>query len=89
MAWGWVPATEEGWLVLVVFLFAFIVMMTPFVHLATASAFTVVQYLVEVATWIVSFFLVCTITGESPKWQWGVPKKRRAPVKRKKAAQKS
>ena len=69
--WGWVPATREGWVVIVVFIVLF-----------TAQLVRVTQYIQTRQSVSLSIFLpaiglialllgICWRTGESPRWQWG------------------
>ena len=65
--WGWgLPATWQGWLVMVVF-----------VALVAAGAFLfppnkmMAAFLLYVAVLSVALTGVCWLTGEPPRWRWG------------------
>lgn len=65
--WGWgIPATWQGWLVLVVFVAlvaggAFVI--RPREHLAV--------YLIYVGALSCALTAVCWFTGEPARWRWG------------------
>lgn len=75
--WGWTPATREGWLVL----FGFMVLIA-----GNAVRLEMTVQSIESETKFVTLFIgqtlllvlilitICYKTGESPRWQWGIPK---------------
>lgn len=74
--WGWVPATWEGWLSLVVFLCVYVVIFVPFVSKQAIRAEDVSILSLRIGCWIVALLGLCYVTGEKAKWQWGIPDKR-------------
>jgi hypothetical protein len=65
--WGWgLPATWQGWLVLIVYLLALIVgsrLLHPKLYPVGFAVFVILASLLLV--------LVCYKKGEPPKWHWG------------------
>ncbi|MBM3272050.1 hypothetical protein FJY94_02070 [Candidatus Kaiserbacteria bacterium] len=70
--WGWTPARWQGWLVLVVFLAVFVWLLVSFTNEPNPDA-VAWQFLAKVCAWVVLLIGVCYLTGEPPRWQWGIP----------------
>ena len=74
--WGWVPATFEGWLVILAYL-AFVIVTISHVRtedMAMAgSGFPVFGSRIVPATIVLLVIIVWK--GEKPGWHWGPPKK--------------
>lgn len=73
--WGWTPARWQGWAVLV----AYIGMLVLFFRDALGRQ---VPFGEMSKTMLAAFVLltgtllaICYITGEKPRWQWGIPEK--------------
>ncbi len=65
--WGWgVPATWQGWVVLVTYL-ALVLGGAPIIH-PRANA---VGYFLYVTAWTLVLVAICWRTGEPPRWRWG------------------
>jgi hypothetical protein len=65
--WGWgLPATWEGWLVLVGYLFL-VLGAVPVLQASRGSA----AYLAFVFLLTVVLVLICWAKGEPPRWRWG------------------
>jgi len=62
--WGWVPATWQGWLVLVVWSLLFTFTMVIFDHEWLKNLIISL-----ILTGILIF--ICFKKGEKPKWRWG------------------
>jgi hypothetical protein len=71
--WGWVPATWQGWLTFVVFLGIFLWLFLPFVNGPVPTGTETFWFLTKVLVWVAALIGVAYLTGESPKWQWGIP----------------
>lgn len=74
--WGWVPATWHGWLSLAVFVIVFALINIAFISDPEKETNDITVFLVEVATWVVALIGLCLMTGEDPKWQWGIPEEK-------------
>ena len=78
--WGWTPVTWQGWLVTVA-LIAFVVwrgIVFDTVVMAGNTEPTQAQLLwffAQVFGAILVLIVIAWRTGETPKWQWGIPKK--------------
>jgi len=70
--WGWTPATWQGWLVILAFLGAIIWDATTLNP--KANTHETVVFFVTVLVTVAILILICYLTGESPRWQWGKPK---------------
>ena len=72
--WGWIPVTWQGWLVIA----AFVVYLCwlAFSLKEHPGQSDVAQFIVEVIVGVVVLIFICYKKGESPKWQWGIPKEK-------------
>ncbi len=69
--WGWTPATWQGWLVLAVYL-VFIVRMFRHIDAQSHSGSdTLIGFFIPLIVSTAILLIVCYLTGESPRWQWG------------------
>ena len=71
--WGWVPATWQGWLSLAVFLGILLWIFVPFVG-SEPNGEEAFWFLAKIALWVCALIGTCYVTGEPPKWQWGLPR---------------
>lgn len=72
--WGWTPVTWQGWAVTL--LAIGLIVLNAF-RLDTPEASPDVVFTFVLQTFLIVSILIgiCYKTGESPKWQWGPPKK--------------
>jgi uncharacterized membrane protein YhaH (DUF805 family) len=73
--WGWVPAGLPGWLSLGVFIAILYLLVKNFLILTVPSGADVWHFMIKVWIWVAILSAFCYLTGEPPKWQWGLPKK--------------
>jgi uncharacterized membrane protein YhaH (DUF805 family) len=66
--WGWVPATWQGWLVILVWLLLFTFSIQTLDHEWLKNIFVT-----TILT--VGLIYICYKKGEKPRWQWGKDKK--------------
>lgn len=74
--WGWTPATWQGWLVVLLFI---TLILLNFYYIDTRShsvSDTLLNVVPRTAILIILLILICYLTGEKPRWQWGIPKER-------------
>jgi len=71
--WGWVPATWEGWLAIAIFIATLAFILIPFVTGPQPRDSDLLVFACEIFVWALLLMLVCYLTGEPPKWQWGFP----------------
>jgi hypothetical protein len=55
--WGWVPATWQGWLTILV----------------EPTGTETFWFVTKLLVWAAALIRVSYLTGEPPKWQWGIP----------------
>lgn len=71
--WGWTPATWQGWLILFVFV-ALIALNAYRIDSASHSASdTITAFVPQTAILVLVLIGICWKTGETPRWQWGIP----------------
>ncbi len=74
---GWVPVRWQGWAILIAYVSGFTVILISFLSLKSPSNRDTLCFIIEAFTLAASFMLVCYVTGEKLKWQWGIPKKKK------------
>ncbi len=67
--WGWYPVTWQGWIVVLGFILAVIVL-----AFSTLPEENLTCYFISLGILILVLILICLKKGEKPKWQWGRPK---------------
>lgn len=74
--WGWYPATWQGVLTLVVFT-ALMIANAVRLNMSTPSntGSFLIQFIPQTILMVVVLLVVCYLTGETPRWQWGEDKK--------------
>ncbi|MEK7604297.1 MAG: hypothetical protein AAB442_00650 [Patescibacteria group bacterium] len=72
--WGWTPARWQGWLVLLAFLGFEVWNFVRLDSVSHSGSDTLRPFIIETALAVLVLILVCHAKGESPKWQWGLPK---------------
>jgi len=74
--WGWTPSSREGWFIMgiyIVFTLGYLFILHRSLQLEEATFLYVFYPVFLFATAVL--VVVCYLTGEKPKWQWGPPKK--------------
>ena len=69
--WGWVPATWQGWMVIG---FYGVFLVWDFIRLDAVShstSDTVRPYVIDAIGAAIILIIICFVTGETPRWQWG------------------
>lgn len=69
--YGWVPATIEGWLVLLVFILFNVYNFFRIDATSHSNSDTIRPFVIGYVLTSLIFVLVCFKTGEKPKWSWG------------------
>ncbi len=72
--WGWTPATWEGWVSILVFLGLLVFNAFRLEVLAGVEEAVAFTFAWQTLLLTGVLILICYKTGESPRWQWGVPK---------------
>ncbi len=65
--WGWRPVTWQGWTLLIIYMFLTILLFTHIDLLGDALMSALIMFMLLTATLII----ICYLTGEKPRWQWG------------------
>ncbi len=68
--WGWVPATWQGWAVLVGWLVLDIAFALT-IDENSAPNEVIFTFLLPITLLTVTLIRICYATGEKPRWQWG------------------
>ncbi len=69
--WGWVPATWQGWLVLVGFVFAEVVVFWQVDHRSHSVSDTLTAAIPRMLALLALLVAICWSTGEPLRWRWG------------------
>jgi hypothetical protein len=64
--WGWVPATWQGWIVILILVIYFVVCSELF--LARDHP---VEYAISILIGVLAVVIIGYLKGEKPRWQWG------------------
>jgi len=71
--WGWTPARWQGWVVVLVWLFA--VMFFAFtIDESSPPQEIIFTFFLPLVLLTLTLIRICYKTGEKPKWMWGIPK---------------
>lgn len=76
--WGWTPATWQGWLSVFVF-FGFILWNARCLGFSEQNTVDFWWFFGKEFVLLVIFIFILYKKGESPKWQWGIPKEEKEP----------
>ena len=69
--WGWVPATWQGWLILIVYIGAMVKAYDFFAD-ALDTLVNPLAFFVPTAFAMTGILIaICYMTGEKPRWRWG------------------
>lgn len=73
--WGWTPARWQGWATIAVFV---VLIIADYYRLDATSlpeSDTSLSFALNTALLVLVLIGICYKTGESPRWQWGTPRK--------------
>ncbi|MFZ2153638.1 MAG: hypothetical protein WAV16_00180 [Candidatus Moraniibacteriota bacterium] len=71
--WGWTPATWQGWLVMLAYVFFLIIFsLTIDKNSSDKEALNTFVFPVVLLTFV--FIFIAYKKGEKPRWNWGWPK---------------
>jgi len=74
--WGWTPVTRAGWLTTIVFIVLVIWNAMRLDAIEQSGGDVVVAAVSQTVALVVLLMVIAFWKGESPKWQWGFPKKK-------------
>lgn len=72
--WGWVPATWQGWLVIVIYV-ALLIFFAKTIDETSSNREVMFTFILPATLLTLTFFRIAYKKGEKPKWSWGLPKK--------------
>lgn len=72
--WGWVPATKEGWLVILGYLILILLLALTLDETSTDKE-AALMFLLPLVILTALLIRICYKKGERPKWSWGIPEK--------------
>ena len=72
--WGWVPARREGWIVLLVYIIA-LVLLALTIDENSSTREVMFMLVLPFVLLTAALIRICYKKGERPKWQWGPPDK--------------
>ncbi len=68
---GWTPATWEGWFVIVLYALILVSIFRSVDLGSHSGSDTLINFAPQFLLVTLGLCIVCAITGEKPKWQWG------------------
>jgi uncharacterized membrane protein YhaH (DUF805 family) len=73
--WGWTPVKWQGWLVILAYVVILLGIILPLGEKSEADP-NLLYAVFEVMLILTAALIgICFWKGESPRWQWGLPKK--------------
>jgi hypothetical protein len=71
--WGWVPATWQGWVVIVVYALA-VTLFALTIDTNSPPREVAFTFVIPALLLTIALIRICYKTGEKPKWQWEMDK---------------
>ncbi len=65
--WGWRPVTWQGWVLVTAYMFLTILLFTR----VDSAGNALLSVLIEFTALTAILIVICYLTGEKPRWQWG------------------
>jgi hypothetical protein len=72
--WGWTPATWQGWVAILTFITFIIWNAIILDSSGEPTTNDIIWFLGKEVVAIIVLLAICYKKGETPKWQWGIPK---------------
>jgi hypothetical protein len=69
--WGWRPSSWQGWVVLGIYIIFNVKIFMSIDNLSHSNSDTLMNFSLPFFLSTVMFVIICYLTGEKPKWQWG------------------
>lgn len=73
--WGWMPVKWQGWLLIAIYL-VLVLFFALTIDENSPPNEVVFTFLLPLTLLTITLVKICYLKGESPKWQWGLPKKK-------------
>lgn len=71
--WGWVPATWQGWLIMI-FYVAIVLVLSFNIENNASDQDALFGFVIPLLTATILFIVIAYKKGEKPTWRWGPPK---------------
>lgn len=75
--WGWTPATWQGWMTIIIFAILITVNAYRLEAFGGEVTYFIKRFVPQTITLTGILLGICYVTGESPRWQWGLPKEKK------------
>jgi len=72
--WGWTPAMWQGWAVIAGFLIVILYIAVDVDRRSHSASDMFIGFFAPLIVAIGILIYICYKKGESPRWQWGIPK---------------
>lgn len=72
--WGWTPAKWQGWTVIAVYLGSVYLIFRDIDTSAHSGSDALIGFSAPFVIATALLLYICYKKGESPRWQWGIPK---------------
>lgn len=72
--WGWTPARVEGWMAIIFYIVGVIYFAVRAENIAP-NTLPSREDIVPIIILTIVLLFICYVKGETPRWQWGPPKK--------------
>ncbi len=73
--WGWYPCTWQGWVILLMYVFALVLNSIFVNNHVNSMPDLALQFFPETYVLTIFLIIICYVTGEKPSWNWGFKKK--------------
>lgn len=69
--WGWTPASWQGWMILLIYMYALVTMFLSVDARSRSGSDTLISLAVPFILATTIMIAICYRTGEPPEWRWG------------------
>lgn len=69
--WGWTPCSWQAWAVLTMYIFSVFSDFMFIDNRSHSTSDTAIPFLMHTYILTVFLLIICSVTGEEPRWQWG------------------
>lgn len=69
--WGWVPATWQGWIILLIYLLLVIYFAFEISLIQYPTLLRIILFIGKIILLTIALIIVCYLKGEKLHWQWG------------------
>ncbi len=69
--WGWVPATWQGWLIVLGYVLVMILLSLDMSNDTQPNTESLINFIVPFIVGTILLLYICYKKGEKPRWRWG------------------